>query len=57
MVTGFKISDFYFSYFDHLYLLPRKDFKSVFKKSDIVVGFLFYVHGKQLWSCRDGQLT
>ena len=23
----------------------------------IVVVLLFYVHGKHLWSCRDGQLT
>ena len=24
---------------------------------DFVVGLLFNVHGKHLWSCRDGQLT
>ena len=23
----------------------------------VVVALLFYVHGKHLWSCRDGQLT
>ena len=23
----------------------------------VVVVLLFYVHGKHLWSCRDGQLT
>ena len=22
-----------------------------------VVGLLLYIHGKQLWLCRDGQLT
>ena len=23
----------------------------------VVIELLFYVHGKHLWSCRDGQLT
>ena len=23
----------------------------------VVIVLLFYVHGKQLWVCRDGQLT
>ena len=23
----------------------------------VVVVVLFYIHGKELWSCRDGQLT
>ena len=27
------------------------------QKIVVVVVLLFYVHGKQPWSCRDGQLT
>ena len=27
------------------------------KEEDVVDVVLFYAHGKQLWSCRDGQLT
>ena len=29
----------------------------IFKEKDVVVVVLFYVHGKHLRSCRDGQLT
>ena len=32
-------------------------YSSVFKNIMTVVVLLFYVHGKHLMSCRDGQLT
>ena len=31
--------------------------KSSLKKGVFLFELLFYVHGKQLWSCRDSQLT
>ena len=39
--------DIFFTYFTTAYLEPVV----------VVVALLFYVHGKHLRSCRDGQLT
>ena len=47
-------------YFEVVYRTPvtRRYFENVYRSSlVVVVELLFYVHGKHLRSCRDGQLT
>ena len=43
--------------FDCFKVIKRTLFPYLKLQRVFVVMLLFYVHGKHLWSCRDGQLT